>query len=104
MDIYETEAAYVIEADLPGMTAQDITIQLEDTTIMIAGERKNARTATSDMYAHAERAFGPFRRTLTLPSAVQRDEAQATYTDGVLTVTVPKSDSARPRQITVQAA
>jgi len=104
MDVYETDAAYVVEIDLPGVTIHDITVQLEDTTLVIAGERKNAHTGTANGYAHVERTFGTFQRPFTLPTAVQRDEVQATYANGVLTVTVPKADTARPRQIHVKAA
>ena len=104
MDVYETPEAYVVEADMPGMTSQDITVQLDGTTVVIAGERKSAHPEAAGNHTHIERLYGPFRRAFTLPTAVKRDEVQATYANGVLTVTVPKADAARPRQITVQAA
>lgn len=104
LDVYETDAAYVVEADLPGMRIEGIIVRLEDTKLVITGERQSTHPETSNSYTHVERTFGPFQRTFTLPTAVQMDEVHATYTNGVLTVTVPKADSARPRQITVQAA
>jgi len=104
MDVYETEAAYVMEADLPGMTTQNFTVQLEGTTVVIAGERKNIHPETAGKHTRVERLYGPFQRTFTLPTAVKSDEIQANYANGVLTVTVPKADAARPRQVTVQAA
>ena len=104
MDVHETDAAYIVEADLPGITIDDITVQLADTTLTIAGERKRTHTGTAQSYTHVERTFGTFQRAFTLPTAVQRDEVHATYTHGVLTVTVPKADTARPRQVPIQAA
>jgi HSP20 family protein len=86
------------------MTIEHITVQLEGTTLTIAGERKRAHNGASTSSTYAERTFGPFQRSFTLPTAVQREAVHATYTHGVLTVIVPKADTARPRQIPVQAA
>jgi len=104
MDISETDAAYLVEVDLPGMTIHDISIQLEGTTVVIAGQRQSAHSESAKPQARVERLCGRFHRAFTLPTAVKRDEVQATYANGVLTITVPKADAARPRQITVQPA
>jgi HSP20 family protein len=103
-DVYETDVAYVIETDLPGVSMQDISVQLTETTVVIAGKRASIPAGGVETHSRAERPCGTFRRAFTLPTAVKRDEVQATYANGVLTVTVPKADAARPRQITVQAA
>ena len=103
-DMYETDAAYVVEVDLPGMTIGDISVQLEETTVIISGQRQSTPPGGVHNNARVERPSGTFQRAFTLPAAVKRDEVQATYANGVLTVTVPKADAARPRQITVQAA
>jgi HSP20 family protein len=103
-DVYETDVAYVVEADLPGVTMQDISVQLAETTLVIAGKLESALSGSPETHARVERQCGTFRRTFTLPTAVKSDEVQATYDSGVLTVTVPKADAARPRQITIQAA
>ena len=103
-DISETEAAYVVEVDLPGMTIQDISVQLEGTTVVIAGQRQSPHSENVKHHTRIERPCGTFQRAFTLPTTVQRDAVQATYTNGVLTITVPKADAARPRHITVQAA
>jgi HSP20 family protein len=103
-DIYETDAAYVIEVDLPGMTTHDISVQLEETTVSISGQRQSTHPEGVYNKSRVERQSGRFQRDFTLPTAVQRDEVQATYTNGVLTVTIPKADAARPKQIIVQAA
>lgn len=103
-DISETEAAYVIEVDLPGMTMQDISVRLEGTTVVIAGQRQNTHSESVNHRTRIERPRGAFQRAFTLPTAVQQEAVQAIYANGVLTITVPKTDAARPRQITVQAA
>jgi HSP20 family protein len=103
-DVYETDVAYVIETDLPGVSMQDISVQLTETTVVIAGKRESAPAGEVETHARVERPYGAFRRAFTLPTAVKSDEVQATYANGVLIVTVPKADAARPRQIAVQAA
>ena len=103
-DISETDAAYVVEVDLPGMTIHDISVQLEGTTVVIAGQRQSASSENVNQHPRVERPWGTFQRAFTLPTAVQRDEVQATYANGVLTITVPKAEAARPRKITVHAA
>ena len=103
-DISETDAAYVVEIDLPGMISHDISIQLEGTAVVITGQRQSTHSESAKQQARVERPCGTFHRAFTLPTAVKRDEVQATYANGVLTITVPKADAARPRQITVQPA
>ena len=103
-DISETDAAYVVEVDLPGMTIHDISVQLDGTTVVIAGQRQSAKSESVNHHPRVERPCGTFQRAFTLPTAVQRDEVQATYANGVLTITVPKAEAARPRKIMVQAA
>ena len=104
MDISETDAAYVVEVDLPGMTIHDISVRLEGTTVVIAGQRQSTHSGSANHHARVERPCGTFQRAFTLPTAVKQDEVQATYANGVLTITVPKADAARSRHITVQAA
>ena len=103
-DIAETDMAYIVEVDLPGMTIHDISVQLEGTTVVIAGKRHSTPSESVNPQARIERPCGTFQRAFTLPTAVKQDEVQATYAHGVLTITVPKADAARPRHITVQAA
>ena len=86
------------------MIIHDISIRLEGTTVVIAGQRQSAHSESAKHQARVERPCGKFHRAFTLPTAVKRDKVQATYTNGVLAITVPKADAARPRHITVQAA
>jgi HSP20 family protein len=104
MDVSETDVAYSIEADVPGLTIQDITVQLEGTTLVITGERQSTPRQEGRHYTHSERVFGKFQRTFSLPVAVNADEIQAAYTNGVLTVTIPKASTARTKRINVRAA
>jgi HSP20 family protein len=71
---------------------------------VITGQRQSANSENVNQHPRVERPCGTFQRAFTLPTAVQRDEVQATYANGVLTITVPKAEAARPRKITVQAA
>jgi len=104
IDVSETDTAYIIEAEAPGLTIEDITVRLEGSTLIIAGERKSAARPQAEGYTHMERTFGKFQRAFSLPKAVHMDEIQAAYSNGVLTVTVPKTSAAQTRRIHVQAA
>jgi len=103
-DISETDEAYVVEVDLPGMTIEDISVRLEGTTVVIAGQRQSLHSKNVKRRTRVERPCGTFQRAFALPTAVQQEAVQAAYTNGVLTITVPKADAARPKHITVQAA
>lgn len=104
LDIRELDHAFVVEVDLPGMSREDITVSLENNTLVIAGERKAPWSSAEGHPMHRELSYGAFQRALTLPTSVQEDQVEATYTNGVLTVTVPKAVEARTRRIAIQAA
>lgn len=105
MDVRETDTAYIVEADLPGLTIEDIDVQVEGTTLIISGERKGEQSSgPNGHYTHFERWLGKFHRSFTLPTAVKVDEVDAKYANGVLTVTVPKVEEARTKRIAIQAA
>ena len=101
MDVSDTEEAYIIEADVPGMDPADINVQLEGTTLILSGTRRST-APQGGRVAHAERTFGTFQRTFTLPNAVHAEAIQAAYSNGVVTITVPKAHAARARRINVQ--
>jgi HSP20 family protein len=104
VDVRELDHAFVVEADLPGMAREDITVSLENNTLAIAGERKATWTGEDGRPTHRELSYGAFQRVLTLPTAVNADHVEATYTNGVLTVTIPKAAEARTKRIAIQAA
>ncbi len=102
MDAYITDDAIVIRADVPGLSPEDIEITLEGDTLSIRGEIK--REEDNDRkYVLLERPTGKFERTLTIGTPIDHDKVEATFKDGVLTLTLPKADAVKPRQITVKA-
>ena len=104
LDVRETENAYVVETDLPGMTAEAITVEAEGPYVVVKGERHAEHEATEEGVKRAERTFGKFYRRVALPEAAKVAEAKARYANGVLTVTVPKGEATKAKAITVNAA
>ena len=101
LDAYEEKDAYVVKVELPGVNKDDVRLSLEKGTLTITGERKSeAKTENSDLY-HSERFYGRFQRTVNLPESLAADKVKASYKDGVLTVTLPKSEEAKPKQIDI---
>ena len=102
VDIYETAShEIVLKAEAPGLKREDIDLTVENNTLTIRGERRKDEAISEDRYHRVERAFGPFSRSFTLPTTVDADRVRAEYRDGVLTVTLPMREEARPRQIQV---
>jgi len=104
LDVYEQKENFILKAELPGMKKEDITVSLHDGSVSISGERKSdTKHEDSEVY-RAERFFGRFQRTVTLPAPVAADKVKAQYKDGVLTVTLPKTEEAKPKQIDVSVS
>ncbi len=101
-DLSETDDAFRIRLDVPGMTKDDIAINLQNNTLTVSGERSSERQKDGEEYVRVERAFGTFHRTFTLPDAVDPDRVEATYDEGVLTINVPKTEKSTRRQIEIQ--
>ena len=102
VDILEKDNEYVLEAEVPGMTKKDIHIDLRDGVLTISGERKYEGEEKKDQYTRVERCYGSFTRSFTLPEHVETDKIDAEYKDGVLRVTLPKGERARPKAIDVK--
>jgi len=101
-DLYEDRDTLYVKAELPGMKKEDIEVSLHGDTLSISGERKvDEKFKDSEVY-RAERFVGRFQRTLTLPSQVQAESIKAQYKDGLLTITLPKAEEAKPKQIEVK--
>ncbi len=101
-DIYETAGQdVVVKIELPEMKREDIKVTVEDSVLTIEGERKAATASQGEKYHRIERGSGAFRRSFTLPSTVDAAHVSAGYQDGVLTVTLPRREETRPRQIQV---
>jgi len=104
LDMHEDKDNIVVRAELPGMKKEDINISLHDGSLSISGERRSEeKTENAEVY-RAERFVGRFQRTVTLPAPVAVDKVKAQYKDGVLTITLPKTEEAKPKQIDVQVA
>jgi HSP20 family protein len=101
VDVYEDKDNLLVRAELPGMKKEDIEISLHEGFLTLSGERKGeAKQEGSETY-RSERWLGRFHRTLNLPCAVVPDKIKATYADGILTVTLPKAEEAKPKQIEI---
>lgn len=103
MDLYEDKDNLVLRAELPGLKKEDIDVSLHEGTVTVSGERKNEKKYEEAETSREERFYGRFQRTLTLPKPVDAAKVTAAYKDGILTVTLPKTDEAKPRQIAVNA-
>ena len=103
LDIEETDQAFVIHVDLPGVEQDAIDVHLEGNTLFLSGERKGERQK-EEGFSRYERWYGKFQRAFTLPVSVEADKIEAQYINGVLTVTVPKAEHAKPKRIAIQAA
>ena len=101
MDLVETEDAYVLRADLPGMSQDDVNIEFDADVLTISGERKSEHEERKAGYVRVERSFGSFRRSLSLPEGVNPEAVQATFERGVLQVTVPKPAQRTPRKVQI---
>jgi HSP20 family protein len=101
-EVTESKDNYTVKVDLPGIPKDKIKIDLHEGQLTISGERREEKTGEGDSRHFSEVTYGSFMRTLTFPTAVESDKVNAKYQDGVLTITVPKSEKSRARQITVQ--
>lgn len=101
LDVSEDENQILVELELAGLKKEDFDISLQNDTLTISGERRQAAEKQEGESFRSERFFGEFRRTLTLPSAVNPGAVTATYQDGVLRVVLPKAEEAKPRKIEV---
>lgn len=94
----------IIETELPGVSKDDVTVRIENRTLTIKGERKRSTDASDGAFHRTERVFGTFVRSFALPETVNADSVNAEYKDGVLTITLPRKEEAKPRAIDVKVA
>ena len=101
VDLWETNDAYHLRADLPGLTPEEIDINVTADTVALTGETKVPQDVTNDGWLRQERRIGKFQRAFTLPVQIDPDKVQATFTHGVLDLVLPKADQVKPRTIKV---
>lgn len=104
VDIYETENALVLNAEVPGIDEGDIEIKIEDNTLTIKGDRKFEKETKEENYHRIERAYGSFYRSFTLPHYVDQDRIEAEHENGILKITMPKKPELKPRKVKVLKA
>lgn len=101
VDIYETEAGIVIQADLPGVEKEHVSVEVKDNILTIQGERRDDSAAGGENYYRRERTCGSFQRSFTLRSAITPDLIKASFKNGVLKVEIPKPEEEKTKQVTV---
>jgi HSP20 family protein len=104
VDILETDREMTIKAELPGVEAKDIYVSLDNNVLTLRGERKTEKEITKENYHRMERAFGSFYRSFAIPAFLDVENARAEFRNGLLTISLPKKDSAKGRSIEVNAA
>ncbi len=102
LDVVEHDDAYVVKASIPGVAPDDVDITLADNVLTIRGEFKEDKDVKEEQYRMRERRTGSFTRSVTLPTAVNRDNIEATYDNGVLTLNVPKAEEVKPKRIAIK--
>jgi len=101
-DVSETENELIVKGEVPGMDQKDIDINLSDGLLTIMGEKKHEKEDKNENYHCVERHYGKFSRTMRVPFEVEADKVDATYKDGVLKVTLPKCETAKPKKIEIK--
>jgi HSP20 family protein len=104
MDLVEADDHFVLKADLPGLSEGDVSIEVQDGSLTISGERKSEHEGHERGWYRIERAFGSFNRSLTLPDGVDADRIEASFSNGVLEVRIPKPAERKPRRISISTA
>lgn len=103
-DIYETENALVLKAELPEVKTEDVKVTLENNVLTMRGERKFSAETKKENYHRVERSYGEFMRSFTLPNTVDANQITAEFKDGVLNITMPKRAETKPKQVEVKVA
>jgi HSP20 family protein len=101
VDIYETDDALILKAELPGVSKDDVSIEIHQNTLILRGQRKHDAEVKEEQYHRIERAYGTFQRSFMLPTLVDQEHVQATYHDGVLELRLPKSEAAKPKRVAI---
>ena len=101
VDVWEAAGELVLSFDLPGISEEDIAVELDDNVLTVSGERERTSEHSNDRFYRFERRFGTFSRSVTLPQGVQEDAIRANYANGVLEVRVPKPEEPKPKRIRI---
>ncbi|CUS76560.1 heat shock protein Hsp20 [Candidatus Kryptonium thompsonii] len=102
VDISETDDEYIVRAEIPGVSKDDVKITIKDDILTISGEKKQEKEAKGENFHRIERVYGSFSRSFALPGSVKVDKVEAKFKDGVLTIKLPKVEEAKPREIEIK--
>ena len=102
MDLVETDDHFVLKADLPGLSEDDVHIDVEDNVLTVSGERRAEHEDKREGYVRVERAYGAFRRSLTLPEGIDPEAVVASFENGVLDIRIPKPEERKPRRVAIK--
>ena len=103
MDLVEADDHFVLKADLPGLSEEDVAIEIQDHTLTVSGERKAEHEEHERGWYRVERQFGRFSRSLTLPEGIDADAVSASFDKGVLSISIPKPEERKPRRVEIRA-
>jgi HSP20 family protein len=101
VDMYEGDEAFTLTAELPGFSKDDVQVEIKDNRLTLRGERKREAEVKEAHYHRVERVYGAFQRSIRLPAMVDADKAEAVFKDGVLKLTLPKAEEAKPKPISI---
>jgi HSP20 family protein len=104
VDVFEDKESLKLVAELPGLKPEDVKITLENSTLTLRGEKKQVAEEKTERVHRYERSYGSFERSFSLPNTVDADKVAASFENGVLTITLPKAEKAKPREIAVKPA
>jgi len=104
VDILENDNNIVVKAELPGVDPKDVEVRVEDNTLYLKGERKFEKETKEENYHRIERSYGSFARSFALPNSIDADKVAAEYKDGLLTLTLPKHEAAKPKTIRINVS
>ncbi len=101
MDLVETDEAFVLKADLPGIDESDVHVEVDGDVLTISGERRTEQREKQDGYVRVERAHGTFRRSVSLPDGIDPEQVSAAFDRGVLTISIPKPAQRQPHKVEI---
>ena len=101
VDISETDDTYEVRAEVPGVAKEDLHVSVKDNLLTLSGEKRQENVDDTQNYRRVERRYGSFQRSFTLPSEVATDAIKAEYSDGVLTLSIPKPEAAKPTEVPI---
>ena len=103
VDVAENDTEYVVTAELPGTKKEDVTVEIHDNVLTVRGEKRNEREEKKEHRRYVERSYGTFSRSFTLPPNANGDKIVASFNEGVLSITIPKAEDAKPRAVTIKS-